>query len=87
MATLQQVAQIELPEDWQELDLNDRFNWIEANTPFYYLYDGLDWSSGVWTDADGDTINNGGGSFKWFGAAVAAVERFMAAARESCRSR
>ena len=74
-----QIATINLPNEWQEMSVNQKFDWIKDYTPFSYVADGASWSSGIWSDGNAQTINNGGGSFKWFGDAVAAFERFIIA--------
>ena len=68
-----------LPPEWDELDTNDRARWIEANTSFHYIYDGRDWSSGIWYSGVIGSLNNGGGSYPRMSDAVAGFERFHAA--------
>lgn len=71
-----------LPNDWAELGINERVEWIEHNSPFHYWYDGSGFNSGLWTDGDGLTINNSGGVFSGIVPAVAAFERWLTAVNQ-----
>jgi hypothetical protein len=47
------------------------------NNGWKYLHDGQDWTSGSWYNEQLGSVNLQGGSFKWIGQAVEALEVFL----------
>ena len=67
-----------LPNDWNDLNHSEQANWVTENTSFHYIYDGQDWSSGIWYSDEHGSLNNGGGSYHRMADALAGFERFAA---------
>jgi len=67
-----------LPNDWNDLNHSEQAQWVTDNTPFRYLYDGQDWSSGIWYSDEYGSLNSGGGSYSRMADALAGFERFAA---------
>lgn len=59
-----------------ELTINERVEELESKG-WKYLHDGVQWSSGIWVHDELGCVNNGGGSFRWIGDAVVALEKFL----------
>lgn len=63
------------------MTINEKVEGFEAQG-WRYQHDGMDWSSGVWLHEELGCVNNSGGSFRWIGDAIKALERFLVAWEE-----